>query len=397
MRVRTTIKGQPKSIPVLLVLGIIQFACSGDLYPVKESNSEVIDQSPEPLEGSDAGTETELTYYTTDPFEACVERSETAAMERGPADVVIVVDNSASMRIEAQLVQANINRLSNIITAYGVDAQVLLISATYPEDDEGICVAAPLGSGSCPDDTNPDENYLHIPESVNSSESLDVIMDCHPGCRIDSVEYTWNDWVRVGSTVHFVVVSDDNSNYVPSSEFTEWAAENLDNNYIFHAIVSNTNGSGDNITPECDKYAAKEGIVYKELVAQTGGVLGDLCLQDSDEFDRVFEQLADQVRITSMACEWTIPEAPMGQGLDPDKVNVVFRDTSDTNHVIGRVESATACTKIKDNGNGWYYDNPDAPTKVLSCPQTCEWLQGDLNGRITVKFGCTTTYAVVII
>jgi hypothetical protein len=36
---------------------------------------------------------------------------------------------------------------------------------------------------------------------------------------------------------------------------------------------------------------------------------------------------------------------------------------------------------------GWYYDNPQNPTKIIMCPTTCDEVQG---GKVTVVFGCET-------
>ena len=60
----------------------------------------------------------------------------------------------------------------------------------------------------------------------------------------------------------------------------------------------------------CCTYAAPggEGVPYRELVQQTGGEMGDLCLQD---FDPVFDVLAGAVvESATLSCEWAIPEPP---------------------------------------------------------------------------------------
>ena len=40
-------------------------------------------------------------------------------------------------------------------------------------------------------------------------------------------------------------------------------------------------------------------------------------------------------------------------------------------------------------GNGWYYDNDAAPTKILLCPSTCSMVK-NTKGQVDVLFGCAT-------
>ena len=62
---------------------------------------------------------------------------------------------------------------------------------------------------------------------------------------------------------------------------------------------------------------------------------------------------------------------------------------------IGRVESSSKCQNVEE---GWYYDDPDRPTKVLACPQTCKQIQaGGENSKLEVLFGCATAEAPIVV
>jgi hypothetical protein len=37
---------------------------------------------------------------------------------------------------------------------------------------------------------------------------------------------------------------------------------------------------------------------------------------------------------------------------------------------------------------GWFFDDPTDPSHILACPETCEAMQDDAEGRIDVVFGC---------
>ena len=332
----------------------------------------------------------------SDTFDSCAETIAAAVQEHATSNLIIAVDTSGSMNKETEMVQLNIN--NRFAEKFGskpdVDVHIVLISKSLsnPAWGDGMCVSTPLGSGHCPDDTNPDKLFWHIHETVGSHNSLSKFMDCYDGgasgTRCDE-EGHWKDFMSEGGFVHFVVVSDDDSS-MTADEFETWAKGAFGDDYMFHGIVSKTDGRGDNITPECDEYSAAEGTVYKDLIARTDGVFGDLCLQENNEFDAVFDEITTKViTIVKMPCEWTIPTPPDDEKLDPGMVNVEFVDSTGTEK-MGKVDSAEECADV---ANGWYYDNESAPTQILVCPQTCDWIQGKPEAEMRIKFGCETEAA----
>jgi hypothetical protein len=102
-----------------------------------------------------------------------------------------------------------------------------------------------------------------------------------------------------------------------------------------------------------------------------------------------------EVHSSKLACEFKLPAAPDGAKLDANKVNVQFTSDSGSEkiyHVASLADCATTTTKA------WYYDDPQAPTKILACPNTCSVLQavsGDggvttslTAPRVDVLLGC---------
>ena len=102
----------------------------------------------------------------------------------------------------------------------------------------------------------------------------------------------------------------------------------------------------------------------------------------------MFHAVADSVvESAKLSCNWPIPAPPVGQTLEPNKVNVEYTPSATgTPQTVFKVRSAAAC----DARGGWYYDDDGAPRRMISCPATCSALQADAGGKINIAFGCDT-------
>jgi hypothetical protein len=327
------------------------------------------DGEGDPSEGGDGDGDPGNDPDAEEDPEACASVSEAADLAVVPADIIFIVDNSGSMDEETLFVQTQMNGFSAQIEMSGIDHHVVLISAYpgQPGNDNGICIEAPLGGGSCPEDDNNLPVYRHVDQKVGSHNAL---------AKLISTELAWKNSIRPDSMKHIVVVSDDESELDANSFKNQFAA--LDpsyESYVFHAIVCPW---------DCPE-SAGVGETYIDLVDQTGGVLGDLCAQD---FQVVFDALADAViQGIPLSCQFDIPPPPMGMNLDPDKVNVELDDGNGSLDEVPRVMDLADCMNHPD---GWYYDDPVNPVQIFLCPQTCTKAQGYEMGTINVLFGCDT-------
>jgi hypothetical protein len=84
-------------------------------------------------------------------------------------------------------------------------------------------------------------------------------------------------------------------------------------------------------------------------------------------------------------CEWGIPEMPDGETFNKDMVNLVFSEPGKEDVAFGRVPDATQC---KNWEGAWYYDNLDAPTTIIACERTCEYIKSVEGGDVDILFGC---------
>ena len=301
--------------------------------------------------------------------EECASVTAGAEAKKLPADIIIVVDNSGSMAAEASAVQAELNDFSQQIIASGVDVHVSLISS-YPGDGHGICIDAPLGSGGCPGSDDNLPLFNHVNQFVSSHDALQRVLQSYG---------EWGPSTREDATTHILVVSDDESNMSGQQFLDQFYALRPDYADLrLHAVVSMHNCS----------YAADIGDTYINLGAQTNGVVADLCDQN---FGPVFDALSAEVIGGSLLpCEFAIPEPPEGESFDPDKVNVALDDGMGTVTTIPRVDDAGQCAFVAE---GWYYDDPENPSAILMCEQTCGSFQGLEQGNVEIMFGCETKIA----
>ncbi|MBN1655374.1 MAG: VWA domain-containing protein [Deltaproteobacteria bacterium] len=91
-------------------------------------------------------------------------------------------------------------------------------------------------------------------------------------------------------------------------------------------------------------------------------------------------------------CEWGLPDTPEtiageGEEFNQDKVNVVFYDPSKGEETIKKVPPGVDCDSVS---GGWHYDDEDAPTKIVACPQTCDYITSVKGATIDIQLGCDT-------
>ena len=304
-----------------------------------------------------------------DPDAGCATYTAGADNKVLPSDIIIAVDQSGSMGDEVVWVQNQLNDFSQQIMGANIDVHVILI-VEKPGGSVGehpICVPPPLAGDNCAD--NPPV-FTHVNQHVDSHDALVQIVSTY-----DDYQHV----LRPEAKKHIIAISDDESEDMSASAFhAQITALAMLEEYTFHAIVC---------TSDCS-YAADIGSEYMELVANTGGVLGDLCQQDfAPVWDEVSTQVIDG---TQLACEWEIPAPPEGEELAPDKVNVMYSSDAGEKE-LGRVDSEADCEQYED---AWYYDDPSDPTTIYACPDLCEEIKQDQNPQVNIVFGCTSTSPV---
>jgi hypothetical protein len=365
-----------------------------------------------------------------DPDAACSQALLEATVERLPVDIVWVVDNSASMAPAIDQVTAGLNEFATVIESSGIDYRVIMLAlrgrgATTVSGSTryAVCIPPPLsGDTTCGDGPR----FFQVEADIRSTQPVEQIL----GTLAQTTGYLetddvgsapWRDLLRADATKTIVFVTDDNSRTCARPVGTCAASDppltstsledfpggpnpfnsrtlgpglltstygDLFAGYTVSAVYGWGSETDDDVRCSYSdgSMPPSAGQTYSELVRRTGGVRARIC-DGAGAWAPFFDAVATAVTRTSrIACDVAIPPPGDGLVLDPNRVNVIVR-TSDGPVYLPRRAGASAC----DERGGWYYDDPDMPTRVFLCPASCEYAQGELGPEGTgldVQLGC---------
>jgi len=120
---------------------------------------------------------------------------------------------------------------------------------------------------------------------------------------------------------------------------------------------------------------------------------------DRDAFIAALSSIRDRTRtqtrverrvereVQTVPCTWEIPAPPSGESLDPARVNVELAPPGERSIAVSKVADEAAC----GTADGWFYDDPSAPSSVVACPATCGRIDSAPDIRVNLLFGCATT------
>ena len=102
--------------------------------------------------------------------------------------------------------------------------------------------------------------------------------------------------------------------------------------------------------------------------ARAGGS-GKAYLSDAGNVSATFVAALNNITNRALACEYQLPPPPDGMKLDTTKVQVVYTPASGDAEEVPSISALSACAN-NPNG-GWYYDDPEHPSKLSVCPCGC--------------------------
>jgi hypothetical protein len=326
---------------------------------------------------------------------------------RQPVDIIVALDNSASMDDEARAVEDNLNtNFAATLNQNAVDYRLILVSEHRERDaqDTAVCIVGPLSTlATCPSEQpGPSERFFQYSTEVGSSNSFEVLLETFTGERTDDFDLApsgWSEWLRPEASKVFLEITDDDENS-PAVEFvsslTALAPEHfgLDPSqirFVWHSIVglaerpvaSDPHVPTDPIEEEeCEGDVFNAGTTYQELSRLTGGLRFPIC--ELDGYGAVFERVAGDVVTSSRgACDFAIPEPPLERSLELDQIALSYTpSTAGEARLLGQVRSPHDC-------------GPDAfvidGTGLHLCPDVCDVVRADERATVEVLFTCEST------
>jgi hypothetical protein len=117
-------------------------------------------------------------------------------------------------------------------------------------------------------------------------------------------------------------------------------------------------------------------------IAVAGGTGKAVLVDVAANADVQFLAALTQIRRDALGCDFPVPFL---QGINLGKGQVVFVPSDGAPHVfMPRLDGVAACQK----GQGWYFDDPLTPTKVVLCEASCDVVTQGRTGVLKVEFAC---------
>lgn len=121
---------------------------------------------------------------------------------------------------------------------------------------------------------------------------------------------------------------------------------------------------------------------FANAVAQAGGTTSAILVSTAN-VQAEFQQALAKVRGQALPCELEIPEEVKQGQVAYDKVNVLLTPG-------GKPTETVAQTTDCNTSPGWYYDDPQNPTKIILCPSVCDGIKSDFTAKVDILLGCQT-------
>jgi hypothetical protein len=222
-------------------------------------------------------------------------------------DIVLMVDNSGSMGATTQQAELALPAFALRLEEGQVDFRIILISRhrvadrdTSTEASTSVCVAAPLsGLSQCPaPQPSPTSRFFQYSTKLDATDSFERTLEAATTPDIFGLTSVgWLEWLRPGSDVEMVEVTDANS-ALGAGAFVSglaalapqhFSATLTDPGFVFHTIagMSGKLGQNDVYLPNepielqiCTRLGGNPdnaGVVYQGLSRSTGGLRQPIC------------------------------------------------------------------------------------------------------------------------
>jgi hypothetical protein len=125
---------------------------------------------------------------------------------------------------------------------------------------------------------------------------------------------------------------------------------------------------------------------FMNQIAEAGGTEAAFFIQDGPDSAQNLLAVLNEIRGRALPCDFPMPEATRtGEAIDPRLVNVTYTagDGAETRFtkVLGGADACNASVS-------WYYDDEEAPSRIMLCPAACGAVATDPDARFEILVGC---------
>jgi hypothetical protein len=123
-----------------------------------------------------------------------------------------------------------------------------------------------------------------------------------------------------------------------------------------------------------------------DQIAQAGGTMTAFTVSaTADSTTQLLNQLIS-IRGQALKCNLDVPKSDSaGKQIDPSFINVTYQSGANgTAMPVSLVSGMDKC----GTDQGWYFDNPTAPTQIILCPATCDTVSKDSMAQVGIAVGC---------
>lgn len=125
-------------------------------------------------------------------------------------------------------------------------------------------------------------------------------------------------------------------------------------------------------------------VTIANQIAAAGGTTSAVLATDPTKVDDGFRDALILIRGRALPCDLDIPTKVTKGEVAVGLVNVIYSKGGVPPEET--IPQDAGCT----GGEGWRYDNPAMPKKIVMCPKTCERIRNDFKAKVEILLGCKT-------
>lgn len=119
-------------------------------------------------------------------------------------------------------------------------------------------------------------------------------------------------------------------------------------------------------------------------IAAAGGTTKGIFVADGADTQQQLLDALGAIRGAILDCDFPLPPPKTGTAVNPAEVNVNWTPASGMKSTLGQVPSEAGCT----GADGWYYDNPTNPSRIVLCKASCDAVTSDSKSKLEILLGC---------